>query len=58
MCVGRQRAQWKTILDVMGAEVWKTDISASGWLRLIFGGHLRTDVKGGHARVDTIAVGH
>jgi general stress protein 26 len=44
--------------DIANAELWETDLSLSGKLKLIFGGHLQPAEKGSHARVGTTAVNH
>jgi general stress protein 26 len=42
--------------DIDDAELWEADISLSGRLRMLFGGKLRPDEEGHHARVSTTAV--
>jgi general stress protein 26 len=41
--------------DIDSAELWETDISLSGRLKMLFGGKIRADEEGSHARVETTA---
>lgn len=42
--------------DIGDAELWEADISLSGKFKMLFGGKLRPDEEGHHARVSTTAV--
>lgn len=42
--------------DIDDAELWETDISVSGRLKMVFGGTIDAAENGSHARVDTTAV--
>ena len=44
--------------DITSAELSETDLSLSGRLKLIFGGHLQVDEMGSHARVGMTAANH
>lgn len=41
--------------DVDDAEMWETDMSLSGKVKMLFGGRIRADEEGSHARVGTTA---
>lgn len=41
--------------DVDDAEMWETDMSLSGKLKMLFGGSIRADEEGSHARMGTTA---
>lgn len=41
--------------DIDSAELWETDMSVSGAIKMLFGGRIRADEEGSHARVDTTA---
>ena len=41
--------------DIESAELWETDMSISGKLKMLFGGTVRSDETGSHARVGTTA---
>lgn len=42
-------------LDIDSAELWETDVSVSGRLKMLFGGTIRADESGSHAKVQTTA---
>jgi general stress protein 26 len=42
--------------DINSAELWETDMSLTGKLKMIFGGKIRPDEEGSHAKVSTTAV--
>ena len=42
-------------LDIDSAELWETDISLSGRLKMLFGGTIRASESSSHARVGTTA---
>jgi general stress protein 26 len=41
--------------DIDGVELWETDISLSGRLKMLFGGTIRPSEEGSHARLGTTA---
>lgn len=41
--------------DIDSAELWETDMSAGGVLKMLFGGTIKRDEEGSHARVATTA---
>jgi general stress protein 26 len=41
--------------DVSSAELWETDVSLSGRLKMLFGGTIRADESSSHAVVDSVA---
>jgi general stress protein 26 len=41
--------------DLEDAEMWETDMSLTGRVKMLFGGSIRTDESGSHARVATTA---
>lgn len=41
--------------DIDGAELWETDISLGGRLKMLFGGTIRSDESSSHAVVDSVA---
>ncbi|MDP1025818.1 pyridoxamine 5'-phosphate oxidase family protein [Sphingomonas sp. KR1UV-12] len=41
--------------DVSSAELWETDISVSGRVKMLFGGTITADESSSHAKVGTIA---
>ena len=41
--------------DIDSAELWETDISLGGKLKMLFGGTIRGDEAGSHAVVDSVA---
>lgn len=41
--------------DIASAEMWETDISLSGRVKMLLGGTIRSDETGSHAKVDTTA---
>ena len=43
-------------LDISSAELWETDISLSGRLKMLFGGTIKSDEDSSHAFVETTAV--
>lgn len=43
-------------LDISSAELWETDISLSGRLKMLFGGTIKSDEDSSHAFVQTTAV--
>ncbi|RZF64858.1 general stress protein [Sphingomonas populi] len=43
-------------LDISSAELWETDISLSGRLKMLFGGTIKSDESSSHAFVETTAV--
>ncbi|AOH86211.1 general stress protein [Sphingomonas panacis] len=43
-------------LDIASAELWETDISLSGRLKMLFGGTIKSDEDSSHAVVETTAV--
>ena len=42
-------------LDIDSAELWETDMSLSGRLKMLFGGTIRSGESGSHAKVETTA---
>lgn len=42
--------------DIEDAELWETDISLSGRLKMLFGGKINTGEEGSHARVGTTVI--
>jgi general stress protein 26 len=42
--------------DIADAELWETDISLGGRLKMVFGGTIKPDEAGSHAKVSTTAV--
>lgn len=42
-------------VDIESAELWETDISLSGRVKMLFGGTIRADESGSHAKVETTA---
>lgn len=44
-------------VDIDNAELWETDISVSGRLKMLFGGTIKTSEEGSHAKVQTTAEG-
>ncbi|RYE42090.1 MAG: general stress protein, partial [Hyphomicrobiales bacterium] len=44
-------------LDIDSAELWETDMSLSGKLKMLFGGKVKTSEMGSHAVVETTAEG-
>ena len=42
-------------LDISTAELWETDMSISGKLKMLFGGKIKSDEDGSHAFVETTA---
>lgn len=43
-------------LDIDSAELWETDISLSGRLKMLFGGTIKPSEEGSHAKVESTAV--
>ncbi len=41
--------------DVNSAELWETDISISGRVKMLFGGTIHADESSSHAKVGSIA---
>ena len=41
--------------DIQSAELWETDVSVSGRLKMLFGGTIRADESSSHAKVDSVA---
>lgn len=41
--------------DIDSAELWETDMSLSGKLKMLFGGKVKSDEAGSHAEVNTTA---
>lgn len=41
--------------DIDSAEMWETDMSLTGRLKMLFGGDIRSDESGSHAKVSTTA---
>ncbi|MFT3975817.1 MAG: pyridoxamine 5'-phosphate oxidase family protein [Sphingomonas bacterium] len=44
-------------VDIDNAELWETDMSLAGRVKMLFGGTIRSDQEGSHARVGTTAQG-
>ena len=42
--------------DIDDAELWEADMSLSGKLKMIFGGTIRADEEGSHAKVSSTAI--
>ena len=42
-------------VDIDSAELWETDLSLGGKLKMLFGGTIRSDEAGSHAKVATTA---
>ena len=42
-------------VDIDSAELWETDMSLSGRVKMLFGGKIRSDESGSHAKVQTTA---
>ena len=42
--------------DIDEAELWESDMSLSGRLKMLFGGKIRADEEGSHARVSSTAI--
>ncbi|WP_375250089.1 pyridoxamine 5'-phosphate oxidase family protein [Sphingomonas sp.] len=42
-------------VDIDSAELWETDMSLGGKLKMLFGGTIRSDEAGSHAKVGTTA---
>ncbi|CAN5236184.1 hypothetical protein BH10PSE15_BH10PSE15_19040 [soil metagenome] len=42
--------------DIASAELWESDVSLSGRLKMLFGGTIKSDEEGSHAVVETTAV--
>ena len=42
--------------DIADAELWETDMSLSGKLKMVFGGKIKPDEAGSHAKVGSTAV--
>ena len=42
--------------DIASAELWESDMSLTGKLKMIFGGKIDPSEEGSHARVETTAV--
>ena len=42
-------------VDIDSAELWETDMSIGGRLKMLFGGTIRSDESGSHAKVQTTA---
>jgi general stress protein 26 len=42
-------------LDIDSAELWETDMSLSGKLKMLFGGKINPSEEGSHAKVETTA---
>jgi hypothetical protein len=43
--------------DIDSAELWETDMSVSGKLKMLFGGKIKSGEEGSHAVVGTTAEG-
>ena len=41
--------------DVESAELWETDVSLTGRVKMLFGGTIKADESSSHAKVDSIA---
>lgn len=41
--------------DIDSAELWETDLSLSGRVKMLFGGTIRSDETSSHAVVDSVA---
>lgn len=44
-------------VDIDSAELWETDISVAGRIKILFGGTIRPSESGSHAKVQTTAEG-
>lgn len=42
-------------IDIDDAEMWETDMSVTGKLKMLFGGKIKSDETGSHAKVETTA---
>ncbi len=42
--------------DIADAELWETDMSLTGKLKMVFGGKIEADEEGSHARVESTQV--
>ncbi|MFW2851599.1 pyridoxamine 5'-phosphate oxidase family protein [Sphingomonas sp. TX0543] len=42
-------------VDIDNAELWETDLSIAGKVKMLFGGTIRSDEEGHHAKVNTTA---
>lgn len=42
-------------VDIDDAEMWETDMSITGKVKMLFGGKIRSDETGSHAKVETTA---
>ena len=42
--------------DIDSAELWEADMSITGKLKMIFGGKIRSDEEGSHAKVSSTAI--
>ncbi|OAN58859.1 pyridoxamine 5'-phosphate oxidase family protein [Sphingomonas sp. TDK1] len=42
-------------VDIDDAEMWETDMSLTGKLKMLFGGKIKSDETGSHAKVETTA---
>lgn len=42
-------------VDIDDAELWETDMSVTGKLKMLFGGKIKSDETGSHAKVQTTA---
>lgn len=42
-------------VDIDDAEMWETDMSVTGKLKMLFGGKIKSDETGSHAKVETTA---
>ena len=43
-------------VDIDSAELWESDVSLTGKLKMLFGGTIKPSESGSHAKVDTTAV--
>ncbi len=41
--------------DIDSAELWETDVSLGGKMKMLFGGTIRPDEAGSHAKLDSVA---
>ena len=44
-------------VDIDSAELWETDMSIAGRVKMLFGGTIRSGDEGSHAKVSTTAEG-
>lgn len=44
-------------MDIDSAELWESDVSLTGKVKMLFGGTIRSDESGSHAMVETTAEG-